>query len=346
MSYSGVSKHLQKQYDRWQVLDHFIGRKKVFHLWKKKRLQFYEELTKELNQKENGRTLYIDECHDLPAKEFVSKYVKKGKPVLFKGLAKNWGCCQKWSLDYFKELHGDDEIINVANNVGEVPIEKMTLAEIIDQILQGNSKYYRFYPLLKRHPEHIKDFDYNWLRNRRTTNVAEVFQVFIGAAGTETPIHNAGVCNLFVQAYGTKKWMLYPKNMISVIDPEPVVNFHRGAPFRKGEPFNPFNPDYETYPLYEKIDRYEVVLEQGDVLWNPPYMWHTVRNETDAIGVGYRWIDFPLNIRIDPVYGILDLFVKNPPIWKSIKMGKEDYNLVQYMERKEELENFLNSQSS
>ncbi len=344
MTYSGVSEALQKRYDRFQILDHFLGRKRVFQWWNKKRIQYYTDLTNELEKKEIGKVLHIEEIEDVDPKVFINQYLKKGIPVVFKGLASNWGCCQKWSLDYFKDLHGDDEIINVANNIGEVPVEKMTLAEIIDQILQGNSKYYRFYPLLKRHPEHIKDFDYDWLRNRRTTNLAEVFQVFIGAAGTETPIHNAGVCNLFVQAHGTKKWILYPQNMISVIDPEPVVNFHRGAPFRQGEPFNPFNPDYNKYPLYEKIDRYEVMLEQGDVLWNPPYMWHTVRNETTSIGVGYRWVDFPLNIRTNPVYGILDMLVKNPPVWKSIKMGKEDYNLVQYMERKEELEKFLNAQ--
>ena len=119
-----------------------------------------------------------------------------------------------------------------------------------------------------------------------------------------------------------------------VIDPEPVRNVYRNAPYKtNGVPFNPFNPNYETpNTLYKYIDGYEVTLKPGDVLWNPPFYWHTIKNPTDSIGVGYRWTAPFYALKITPLYMFLDLFAMHPPIWKSYKLLKKDQNLVHLAE--------------
>ena len=333
MKYQGITWFQRFGFGYFEFLDHFIGRKNVYRLFSDSREKLARNVLESLSKKEKGNIIPVDRHRDLSLKDLKKRYIEPGIPVVLTGAAKSWGCCQKWSLDYFRDLHGDDKIVMVDQNKIENPYNSLTLREVIESIGTDREKYYRFYPLLVRHPEHIHDLDHHWLRaNRHKLSFAEAFQVFIGGAGSETPIHSASAANLFVQAYGEKKWVIYSPFYNPVIEPQPVRNLYRSAPYRSGVPFNPFDPDYATYPMYRYIDGYEVHLRPGDILFNPPYHWHSVRNLTDSVGVGYRWIA-PLHcFKIDPLYSCLDIFATNPPIWKSIQLFKNDFNLVQLAE--------------
>lgn len=331
------------EYGFYQFLDHFIGRQRTFKILGKRRHKFYKNLSKTLQQSGEGKTVQIERRKNLTHKEFKDYYMSKGIPVVMEGAAKEWDCVKKWSLEYFKELHGKDEILMVQLMTDNLPYETITLGEVIDNIRSGGSKYYRFYPLLEQHPEHIKDFDYNWLLGFKSKiSWLESFQVFIGGMGSVTGLHAAHSCNIFVQTYGQKRWILYPPYYTMVLDPDPVKNFYRNPPARtNGRPFDPFNPNYEKpYELYKYIDGLEALLEPGDVLWIPPYYWHTVQNPTDSIGVSYRWVPPLYCFKLQPLYWFLDLCARNPPIWKSYKIGKKDTNLI-YLAETGRLEAYL-----
>lgn len=327
---TGFKTSQRLQYGYYQLLDHFFGRDKVFHWHGKSRRKLFSNFHKALKEKGEGQILPVARRKNLSIAELKKEYISKGIPVVLEGAAKDWGCAQKWSLDYFRELHGEDEILHVDHNAIETPYERLTLADILDNIREGGSKYYRFYPLLQRHPEHLEDFDYNWiLKARHNLTVGENFQVFIGGEGTHTPLHNAFSANLFTQAYGEKEWVLYPSYYTPVIDPFPAENIYRNVSYAKGYPFDPFNPDFDDFPLFRYIEGYRVHLKQGDILYNPPYYWHAVRNLTDSIGVGYRWFP-PLHcLNISPLYFFLDMCATNPSIWNSMKLAKTDINLIQ-----------------
>ncbi len=336
------------QYGIYQFMDHFLGRKRAYKLTLKNRRKFYKKLGQRLKQRGIGKVIPIERRTGLSLEEFQNEYVKKGKPVVLEGLAKNWDCVKNWSLDYFKNLHGGDEIVMVDQVNIENPYEKTTLAEVIDDIKKGGGKYYRFYPLLERHPEHILDFDYSWLRARRNRmTVFEAFQVFIGGDKTITPLHNANQCNLFTQVVGEKEWRLYHHHDTAIIDPNPARNVYRDAPFKKEKgPFDPFNPDYEEqYELFKYIDSYSVLLKPGDVLWNPPYYWHAVRNKGVSIGVGYRWLAPFYCFKQSFLYAFLDCFVTNPPVWKAYRISKQDINLI-HLSEKGRLEDYLKSKKT
>lgn len=323
------------EYGIYQFLDHFLGRERSYAMTEKRRRRFYSKLHETLKASGPGKIIPVERRKDLSLKEFKNHYMKKGIPVILEGAAKDWPCVKKWSLEYFKRLHGDDEIVMVDQIQMHNPYEKMTLADVIDGIKDGSGQYYRFYPLLERHPEHILDFNYKWLRERRNPLTAfEAFQVFIGGEGTVTPLHNANQCNLFTQVVGEKKWVLYHHYHTAIVDPDPVRNVYRSAPFKKESgPFDPFDPDFETpYTLYKYIDGYSVHLKPGDVLWNPPFYWHAVKNVGNSIGVGYRWLP-PLHCyKSSFLYSLLDTFAKNPPIWKAYKLYKQDINLIHLAE--------------
>jgi hypothetical protein len=327
-----ISFGLRFQYGIYQFFDHFFGRKRVF----KNREKFYKKLEVCLAKHGEGEIMPIERRKDLTPKEFKDHYVKKGIPVVLEGAAKDWACVQKWSLEYFKDLHGTDEICLVDINSNH-EFEFITLADVIDNIRGGGKKYYRFYPLLYRHPEHLKDFDYEWLRKHKTRSIwFDVFQVFIGGQGTYTAMHNANAPNIFVQAYGVKEWIIYSHYYAPIVDPSPINSAYREAPAKMKEgPFNPFEPDFNTkYKLFKYADGYKVTLQPGDVLWNPPYYWHAVKNATDSIGVGYRWFAPAYSFSISPFYMFLDFFAKNPPIWKTFKVFKNDVNQLHLAEHK------------
>ncbi len=321
------------KYGVYQFCDHFFGRKTLF----KNRAKFFANLEKQMAKHGPGRIMPIERRKDLSLKEFKEHYVKKGIPVVIEGGAKEWDCVKKWSLEYFKNLHGTDEIYLVDQGKSDLPYELTTLAEVIDNIRSGGSKYYRFYPLLVRHPEHIDDFDYKWLkeRNQRPTWF-DAFQIFIGGKDSYTALHNANQSNLFVQVYGEKKWVLYSHYYTPILDPSPVRNVYRGGSAKTEDgPFDPFKLDFSPpYHLYKYIDGYAVHLKPGDILWNPPFYWHAVKNVDDSIGVGYRWLSPFYSFKISPLYMLLDMFATKPPIWKAYSLYKKDINELHLAEVK------------
>ena len=125
---------------------------------------------------------------------------------------------------------------------------------------------------------------------------------------------------MFVQTYGEKDWILYPNYYAPVIDQAPARNMYRSAPILKGKDFRAFEMNYDDYPLYKYIDSYKVHLNQGDIFFNPPFMWHSVLNPTDSIGLGYRTFTPFYSIRLAPLYSFLELFARNPPIWKTYRI--------------------------
>ena len=317
-------------YNFFQILDHFISRPVTIKLFGKIRYRVFLSLVKSLKKTGESKVFEVERRTDLSLEEFKNHYVKKGIPVIFDGLAKDWKCVQEWSPEYFKEKYGKDEVPLIDSVEFDKGVEYISLAELIDEIDKGNNKlYFRFYNLLFRYPKHLKDFDLSWLRkHRHKKTYFESFQVFIGGKNSTTGIHNAHISNLFVQAYGEKEWYLYPNHLIPFIDPLPTLNgIYRNAAARsKGVAFNPFDPDYEGYPYFKYLDCYHLTLQPGDVFYNPPYMWHTVKNNTKSIGVGFRWVNFFHSFKASPVYYMLDLMAYRPNYFKSIRMVQKNAN--------------------
>jgi len=332
-----ISKSLKRKHSFFQTLDHILGRSLSVKLTKKSRKSYYNKLFDHLSKHNEGTLIPVDRVKDLSQEEIIERYVSKGIPVIIEGAASEWKCVKEWSLEYFKDLHGTDEIVlvNQKEDADHLGFEKLTLAEVIDGIEKGLSRYYRFYPLLERHPEHLMDFDVKWLRNfKKGYSPIESFQVFMGANGSTTPLHNASLGNLFIQVTGEKEWILYPNEYVPLIDPDPVRNIYRNAPIRKNNaPFCPFNPDYEyPFQLYKYAHGFKMKLKPGDIFYNPPYYWHAVRNIGNAIGVGYRWLPILENLKNWPMHTLMDLTTRKPNFFKTVKYTRQDINLLHLAE--------------
>ena len=58
--------------------------------------------------------------------------------MILEGAAKDWPACKEWNLEYFKQKHGDDNIIMAdQKDITNDPIET-TLGKVIDDIRKGD----------------------------------------------------------------------------------------------------------------------------------------------------------------------------------------------------------------
>lgn len=334
MQSNSINTITRLKYDLWQLFDHKIGRDKAFSWFLKPRKKLEERLVKEISRKPKGKNLGIQEVV-YRDKAQIQELIKANKPFVLRQLAKDWNCAKNWSPQYLRDKYGDDDIVFVDNSDRKNNQFEIThLRDIIDNMNDGGAKYYRFYPLLRRHPECIKDFDYEWLRanSDRGVSKVEVFHTFIGGNQTETDIHCGFSSNFFTQAYGQKRWILVGQEFTPIVDPFPGIRLTRSGNGYAGKPFSFFQPDYETYPGYEYVDYYDVTLDAGDVLYVPPFMYHNVINLSPSIGVAYRWISYASAFRASPLFFTMDLTMVNPSIWKCFKMHSEDTNMVHLMD--------------
>ena len=256
-----------------------------------------ERIGRQLRKKGKGRVLPIDERRNLSPEEFSERYLHQARPVVMRGAASDWECTKKWTPQWFADSYGDDRVMIVhleADWNRDHKVEETRLAEVIKSMGSGVMKYARFVPLFKRHPELFDHFDREFLA-RYVGRPVKLFgsegkgvglrsQLFIGERGTHTSFHNAMTNNLFVQAHGRKHWLIVPPSYNAVINP-PIARTPGYFPAY----LNPHDPDPDEFWMFEYIDRYELTLNEGDVLYNPPFHWHWVTNPVDSIGIGIRW---------------------------------------------------------
>ena len=86
-------------------------------------------------------------------------------------------------------------------------------------------------------------------------------------------MHAAMGCNMFRQIVGKKKWWLVPMRQAPYVFPSLNPNgfsAHTRTFIGKG--------DEPPSPWLNKLERWEVILNPGDVMLNPPWIWHAILN--------------------------------------------------------------------
>ena len=66
-------------------------------------------------------------------------------------------------------------------------------------------------------------------------------------------------CNLFIQVYGTKRWLLFEPNDFTLLEPN-----LSGLSYYETD-VDPQAVDTDRYPLFPYAHAQEVILEPGDI---------------------------------------------------------------------------------
>lgn len=309
------------------VLEQLLGAKHFARWFGRRQELAYENLAKRLRARPPATRRLVERSERFSYEEF-REYFRRGRPVIFSGAATNWGCVRKWNFDFFSAGYGGHDLLLV-NAAGlssreEKPgYEFLPLRELVQNIRDGGEKYLRFSPLLHENPALVSDLDLGWFdRMRGAGSFARTYYMFLGGAGQRTLLHNDQPCNFFVQVHGEKKWTLFSPRDSALLYPRAGTTAYVRSQVTLAA------PDADAFPLFAYATPFEAHLRPGDILYVPPFWWHEVENLSETIAVSYRFSSLAAALRSSAAFLAVRVLSTNPPIWKTMRYGKQDTNLI------------------
>ena len=263
----------------------------------------------------------IENVDVIPHKELKKIIYKSNEPILLKGAAKEWIAFKKWDLDFFSSKYGDYELVCSTSHLDRGgSVKSFSMKEYISKIKSESKWYARFSKFLHDHPELNMDLNKNFLKS--LLSVGEFWNgthFFIGPGQTTTGFHCAMASNFFVQLKGEKIWRIY-SNYYNPLFMAPV---DRCPTFRSSILYE--RPDFKKDELFKKLDGYEVKVEEGDILYNPPFFWHHVQSESASISISCRFISPLKSMRSSAILLFMTIFATKPSafsaLFSSLKKG-------------------------
>lgn len=237
---------------------------------------------------------------------FRREYVRKCRPVVITGVADRWPARTLWTPEYFRENFADARVTYTAwetegpsNDPAVYYRERKRLTtrlgEFIDRMNSGDDSsrnYVSQFPIFRAVPELRRDVlpldDYTAvprhyperLRRRLTKEPA----LWLGPAGTVTPVHFDAAHNLLVQLHGRKRLLLIPPSQSRALYYPSLELGHVNY-----SPVDVEAPDLERFPRFAGATPLEVWLEPGDILFIPVRWWHHVRAHGPTVSLNFWW---------------------------------------------------------
>ncbi len=218
----------------------------------------------------------IDTVENISAADFKNNYYKPMKPLIIKGLSKQWPAYSKWNWDYFIDTVGGKEV-GVYNNVKSdayTPINTadayMKFGDYLKKVKAGPLDLRIFlFNIFQHAPQITKDF--TWPDELMNGFVKKYPMLFVGGAGSVTHIHfDIDMSHiLHTQFIGRKRVLLFPHEEQYKLYRKPweVLSLANFANYKQ-------DFDYENFPAVKLAKGYEVILEHGDTLFMPAGYWH------------------------------------------------------------------------
>jgi len=209
--------------------------------------------------------------------EFLDQYYAPGNPVVIEGALSAWPALHRWTPDYLKKTVGSApvEFQGGRNTAADFELAKdrhkrtLPFDAFIDLISAdgaGNDAYLTAYNSgSNRHALDVLNADLGYLDNYLTK---EHGMVWIGPAGTFTPLHFDLTNNLLAQVVGTKSLILLPPS-----EAPKLANYRHVF----SAVHDITDPDQlARYPQAAQACQFDVELNSGDLLFIPIGWWHQV----------------------------------------------------------------------
>ena len=239
-------------------------------------------------------------------------------PVVVSGALGNWKALAKWDLEYLAAVLGTTEVtteVSTTNSFPTLPRNgsrakqtrsggqsnkrpslELPFAEFAARLAQQNlnrtesrdraqrngsveNLYLKDKGLVEKFPGLIADIP---LQPAISTNEHYPSILWVGAAGTNTPLHYDAVDGLFAQVRGRKQFTLFAPDDSPSLYPFPI--FSRISYFSR---IDLQQVDRALFPRFSNAKPIKLVLEPGELLYLPAFWWHHVESLEMAISVSY-----------------------------------------------------------
>jgi histone arginine demethylase JMJD6 len=239
-----------------------------------------------MNANRNIQPMPIVENPDY--KTVLEQYIMKNKPVLLRGVAKDWVAFTKWTGPQFAQLYGETKVEAFCGD----EIKVFTLADYLDYMHTTTAAqpfYLKDWSFVVDLPELANDYEppayfENWIRripNERL--IGEGFNylfrwLYIGGKNSGSPMHQDifDTCAWNAVLSGKKEWLFFA--------PNETENLYGGK-------VNGFDPDLEAHPDYLNAQGYTCIQEPGDIMYTPGKWWHQVANLEPGMSITENYIN-------------------------------------------------------
>ena len=228
--------------------------------------------------------------------EFIERYVRGCRPVVLTDLARDWPAMQRWSFQEFKRRYGALTVQVQGSREADADFEvnkehhrrQTNFAAFVDRILTSdtsNDEYLTANNELLRRPE------FNGLLDEvgplpdfcDPATLKHSAYLWIGPAGTRTPLHHDCVMLLHTQIVGRKRWRfvspLSGPSLYNDFDVYSKVDFDK--------------LDLQRFPDAARVQVLDVVVEPGETVFLPLAWWHQVSSLDRCISLSFTNIDTP-----------------------------------------------------
>lgn len=277
----------------------------------------------------------VDRVDDISPERFREQYYKPMKPLVIKGLSKEWPAYRKWNWDYFKSIVGDVKV-GVYNNVKSdayTPIntadDYMRFGDYIDMVRNGPAEWRIFLFNIFEHAPGITQ-DFTWPEHLMKGFVKRYPMLFVGGEGSVTHMHfDIDLSHIMhTQFAGRKRVLLFPFEEQHKLYRKPwevlsFVNFEKY--------FDPEDNKLELdkYPALRLAKGYEVILDHGDTLFMPAGYWHHMEYLDSGFAMSLRALQSSFSGKMKGAWSLLgmrhiDTLMKKaaPEWWYKVKKEK------------------------
>jgi hypothetical protein len=223
------------------------------------------------------------------AQMFVDRYVKPRRPVVLRGVTDGWLPPEHWTLERMATRYGTAKVIAAVlarGTLGDDPkqgviFERVTLRDFITSFAApGSAGHYVMAPTW--------NFPETFAADYRTPAYCAGAghlraKVWVGKAGTVTPMHRDVPNNLHVHLTGRKRWLLFPPGASGMYS----YGLFSGMP--NFSHVDPEHPDYDRHPRFRGVRSVGGVIEPGETLFVPHGWWHHTRTLDDAVSMNFWW---------------------------------------------------------
>lgn len=247
-----------------------------------------------------SKSIPIVSADSITRETFENTYLKPQKPVILRGLWKQYPAYEKWTYDFFKSTMGDIEVGLYSSKEADpsqtlsVPTKKMKFSEYL-QLIENEPTDLRLFlfPIFKHKPELLQDFDYPDI----TKGYIKLPFMFFGPKNSITRMHqDIDMSNVFLTQFeGKKRVVLFAPDQSDLL---------YKLPFNVHSTVDIDHPDYETYPGLKYAKGMTGVLEYGDTLYMPAGYWHHIEYVEGGYGLSVRTIAPTFALKLKGVYNL------------------------------------------
>ena len=227
--------------------------------------------------------------------EFIERYVRGCRPVVITDLARDWPAMTRWSFAEFKRRYGSMTVQVQAGRdqdadyeVNKVRLRRDTnFAAFLDRVATSgvtNDEYLTASNELLRRPEFAGLLDdVGPLPAYCDDQLRRSASLWVGPAGTRTPLHHDTLMLLHTQIVGRKRW-----RFVSPLSAPKLYN-----DFDVYSPVDFETPNLDRYPDAAGVKVLDVVVEPGETVFLPLAWWHQVTSLDKCISLSFTNIDVP-----------------------------------------------------